>query len=74
MTIDSYFDSYFQGIQTAESKLQVTGTMEIIKRKTSTRHFIRNISFLLANRFKFLQSYVLRLGESKSCPISLAKL
>ena len=73
MTIDSYFDSYFQGIHTAESKLQVTERWKLLNER-EVKDTIRNISFLLANRFKFLQSCLLRLGESKSCPISFVKL
>lgn len=33
MTIDSYFDSFFQGIHTAESKLQVTERWKLLNER-----------------------------------------
>lgn len=33
MTIDSYFDSYFQGLHTAESKLQVTERWKLLNER-----------------------------------------
>ena len=45
MTIDSYFDSYFQGIQTAESKLQVTERWILLNEREVQDTLLETASF-----------------------------